>query len=124
MSTTMLWSSRLSGSQKFPPQVLDPEALDQVRRGDDLVVVLDKRAFVELAQRDPDFVLRDLVLLDQDRLDVGLTTTRLGHRRAQLLSRDPLLRHEVVELGLGLGLTLGQLLALAQLGLVVEGDPE
>ena len=35
-----------------------------------------------------------------------------------------MLGQEIVELGLGSGLTLGQLLALADLGLVVEGDAE
>src|SRR5438445_8512015 len=70
------------------PHVLDPEAFHEIRRRDDLVVVLDERAFVVLAQRDPELVLRDLVLLDQDRLDIGLTPARLGHRGAQLLGRD------------------------------------
>ena len=100
------------------PQVLDPQILHEIGRRDDPLVVLDERAPVELAQRDAQLVLRDLVLLDQDRLHVGLAAPRFGDRRVQLVLRDPVLRQQVVELG------LGPVLALEQLGLIVERDAE
>src|SRR3989449_925483 len=106
------------------PQILEAQALHEIRRRQDPLVVFDERASVELTQRDAQLALRDLVLLDQDRLDVGLATARLGDRRAQLLRRDLMLRQEIVELRLGSALTLDQLLTLAQLRLVVERDTE
>src|SRR5437867_11298494 len=115
MRTIVVPSLSLERQPEVPLEELQLEVLHEVGRRDDPLVELDERHPVELAQRRPQLALRDPVLVQQDRLDVGVLVARGGDGGVDVVLAHQALGEQVVELGAALG---------AELLLVVEGDAE
>ena len=89
----------LQGNPAVVPQGFGIHAVEQSRIEARRAVVFDEGAPVELAEGLPDVRPGDLVLLQQDRFDVNLTLLRLPDRLLQIGLGDPVVGHQIVELG-------------------------